>query len=76
MRRPASFLLALLSVVLYVAAFLALPSAALQNRPREEAEMRGARDDELLDYHDEYRDHSHDEHNFDVEGHKHVHWEL
>jgi len=63
--RPASSLLALLSVLAII--FL-LPSAALQNRPREKEEMRGARDDELLDYHDER--------NFDEEGHKHVHWEL
>ena len=51
---------------------------ALQNKPREAQDMRGGgiTDDDLTDYHDHYHDHSHDEHNFDEEGHKHVHWEL
>lgn len=68
-------------VLLFVTALVFLVVAprradALQNRPREAADMQGIRDDDLTDYHDHYHDHSHDEHNFDEEGHKHVHWEL
>ena len=70
-------------ISLFVAVFFLLVftpqfAAALQNKPREARDMRGGRisEDDLTDYHDHYHDHSHDEHNFDEEGHKHVHWEL